>query len=94
VALIEAAERFDHRLPEVFGGHSREEGRGPVEYPTSCSPQAWAAGTIPLLARTMLGVEPDPETRSLLAAPVLPEGVEDLRLEGIPAFGESVSSGA
>jgi len=94
VALIEAAERFDHRLPEVFGGHSREEGRGPVEYPTSCSPQAWAAGTIPLLARTMLGVDPDPEPRSLLAAPVLPEGVEYLRLEGIPAFGESVSSGA
>jgi len=42
----------------------------------------------------MLGVDPDPEPRSLLAAPVLPEGVEDLRLEGIPAFGESVSSGA
>jgi len=94
VALVEAAERFDYRLPEVFGGHPREAGRRPVEYPTSCSPQAWAAGTIPLLVRTMLGVEPDPETRRLLAAPAVPKIAEDLRLGGIPAFGESVSLGA
>ncbi|MBA3425084.1 MAG: amylo-alpha-1,6-glucosidase [Rubrobacter sp.] len=88
-ALLDAAPHFDHRLPEVFGGHPREEGRGPVEYPTSCSPQAWAAGTIPLLVRAMLGIEPDPETRTLLSAPVVPEAAGDLRLEGVPAFGES-----
>ncbi len=89
VSLLEAAEHFDHRLPEVFNGHPREEGRGPVEYPTSCSPQAWAAGTIPLLVRAMLGIDPDPETRTLLSAPVVPEAAGDLRLEGVPAFGES-----
>ena len=92
VALLEAAQHFDYRLPEVFGGHSREEERGPVEYPTSCSPQAWAAGTIPLLVRTMLGIEPDPETRRLITAPALPGAAGDLCLEGVPAFGESVAS--
>jgi len=87
-ALLEAAPHFDHRLPEVFGGHRRERGKAPVEYPTSCSPQAWAAGTVPLLVRAMLGVEPDPESRSLRTDPALPGGVKDLRLDGVPAFGE------
>jgi hypothetical protein len=41
----------------------------------------------------MLGVEPDPEHRKLLADPVLPEGIEDLRLKGVPAFGERFSPG-
>ena len=64
-ALIEAAAHFDYRLPEVFGGHSREEGHGPVEQEISCSPQAWAAGSVPLLVRTMLGLEPDPRSHVL-----------------------------
>jgi glycogen debranching enzyme len=75
-------------LPEVFAGYSPDEVCEPVELPRSCSPQAWAAGTVPLLVRAMLGVEPDPENRKLLAEPVLPGGLEGLRLEDLPAFGE------
>ncbi len=60
-ALIQAAPRFDYRLPEVFAGYSRGEVGGPVELPKSCSPQAWAAGAVPLLLRAMLGVEPGAE---------------------------------
>jgi glycogen debranching enzyme len=47
--LLQAAAAFGHRLPEVFAGFDRTEARLPVEYPTVCQPQAWAAGT-PLLA--------------------------------------------
>jgi glycogen debranching enzyme len=90
-ALLEAAPHFDYRLPEVFAGYPREGEDEPVEYPTSCSPQAWAAGTVPLLVRMMLGVEPDPEERRLLADPVLPKGVEELHLDGVPAFGGRVT---
>ena len=57
-AILEAAPSFDHRLPEVFAGYPRSEVGEPVELPRSCSPQAWAAGTVLLLVRTMLGVEP------------------------------------
>jgi glycogen debranching enzyme len=57
-AILEAAPRFGYRLPEVFAGYSRREVHEPVELPRSCSPQAWAAGTVPLLVRAMLGVEP------------------------------------
>lgn len=57
-ALLDAAPHFDHRLPELFAGYSREETPAPVEYPTSCSPQAWAAAATPLLVRAVLGLEP------------------------------------
>jgi glycogen debranching enzyme len=63
-AILEAAPHFDHRLPEVFAGYARSEVREPVELPRSCSPQAWAAGTVPLLVRAMLGVEPESTRQS------------------------------
>jgi glycogen debranching enzyme len=87
-ALLDAAPHFEDRLPELFAGYSRREAREPVELPRSCSPQAWAAGTVVLLVRAMLGAEPDLEGRRLLTTPVLREGVKYLRLEGVPAFGE------
>ncbi|MFC8828972.1 glycogen debranching N-terminal domain-containing protein [Streptomyces sp. NPDC057137] len=43
--LLAAAAAHGHRLPEVIAGHTREDGQGPVPYPHSCSPQAWAATT-------------------------------------------------
>ena len=59
VALLEAATHFRYRLPEVFAGYPREHTKFPVEYPTACSPQAWAAGAPLLFIRTLLGLEPD-----------------------------------
>ncbi|HEY3240684.1 MAG TPA: glycogen debranching N-terminal domain-containing protein, partial [Acidimicrobiia bacterium] len=41
--LIAAAPFFDNRLPELFAGLDRGQFPFPVSYPTSCSPQAWAA---------------------------------------------------
>jgi glycogen debranching enzyme len=93
-ALLDAAPRFDYRLPEVFAGYARGEVHEPVELPRSCSPQAWAAGTVPLVVRAMLGVEPNLENRKLVADPILSEGVGGLRLEGVPAFGERHALGA
>jgi glycogen debranching enzyme len=46
--LLAAASYTGDRLPEVMTGLAREPGRGPVPYPHSCSPQAWAAAA-PLL---------------------------------------------
>ena len=59
VGLLEAAMGFNHyRLPEVFAGFPREEYGVPVHYPVACHPQAWAAGSIPYLLETMLGLRP------------------------------------
>ncbi|MDP8925539.1 MAG: amylo-alpha-1,6-glucosidase [Actinomycetota bacterium] len=87
-ALLDAASYFDYRLPEVFAGYDRSDTNFPVEYPTASSPQAWAAGTVPLLVRTTLGVRPDPARKELVTAPLLPQAFSDLRVVGVPAFGK------
>jgi glycogen debranching enzyme len=84
-ALRDAAPYFDHRLPEIFVGYSRENVREPVDLPRSCRPQAWAAGAVPLLIRTRFGVEP--ADGDLLADAVLPATIRSLRLECVLAFG-------
>ena len=42
--LLDAAESFDYRLPELFSGERNLGGRV-VPYPASCRPQAWAAAS-------------------------------------------------
>jgi glycogen debranching enzyme len=81
-AMLEAAEFFRHRLPEVFAGYPREDTLFPVEYPTACSPQAWASGAPLLFLTTILGLEPGDggfETK-----PRLPAGIERIELGGSP----------
>jgi glycogen debranching enzyme len=55
--LIQAAEAFEYRLPEVFAGFPRDETGAPVEYPTASRPQAWAAGAPLMALRTALGLD-------------------------------------
>ena len=81
-SILEAATYFRYRLPETFAGYARGLTDFPVEYPTACSPQAWAAGAPLLFIRVMLGLEPDGDR--LASAPVLPEGVSRLEVTGIP----------
>lgn len=51
--LLLAAEGFDYRLPELFGGHPADEVWPPVPYPASCRPQAWAATSFVPVARAL-----------------------------------------
>jgi glycogen debranching enzyme len=80
--ILDAAERFDGRLPEAFGGYERSVTRYPVQYPTACSPQAWSTGTPLLLLRTMLGLEPLDD--HLIVDPALPTAIGRLELLDIP----------
>ena len=80
--LIQAAEAFAYRLPEVFAGFSRDETGRPVEYPTASRPQAWAAGAPLMALRTALGL--DVVDRELRIDPHLTEGWGSVRLENIP----------
>jgi glycogen debranching enzyme len=84
--LLEAAAHFDWRLPEVLAGFPREDTRFPVLYPTSCSPQAWAAAAPVAAMVAVLGLAPDPVTGTLTAVDRVPADL-DLVLSGIPAFG-------
>jgi glycogen debranching enzyme len=80
--ILDAAEFFDGRLPEAFGGYPREQTKYPVQYPTACSPQAWSTGAPLLLLRTMLGLEPEGE--NLVIDPALPMHIGQLELLDIP----------
>ena len=59
----------------------------PVSYPTSCSPQAWAAASPLLFLRTLLRFEPDIRANKLHLAPAVPDWIGTLRLERIPIMG-------
>ena len=76
--ILDAAEFFDGRLPEAFGGYDRSVTRYPVQYPTACSPQAWSTGAPLLLLRTMLGLEPI--DGHLIVDPALPHGIGRIEL--------------
>jgi glycogen debranching enzyme len=81
-AMLEAAEIFGNHLPEAFAGYERGETKFPVEYPTACMPQAWAAGTPLLLLRAMLGLESD--GKRLLIEPAVPQSIGQITLLDIP----------
>jgi len=80
--MLEAATYFKGRLPEAFAGYPRELTDFPVEYPTACSPQAWASGAPLLLLRAMLGLEPAGD--HLLIDPAIPSMLGQLELLDIP----------
>jgi glycogen debranching enzyme len=53
-----------------------------VHYPVACHPQAWAAGAVPFMIESALGLRADAFNRRLdVSHPVLPEFVHELRLE-------------
>jgi glycogen debranching enzyme len=80
--ILEAAEVFDGRLPEAFGGYARGSTRYPVQYPTACSPQAWSTGAPLLLLRAGLGLEPNGD--NLIVDPALPTWIGNLELLDLP----------
>jgi glycogen debranching enzyme len=89
--LFEAAIDFPgHRLPELFAGFSRTEFETPVPYPVACHPQAWAAGAIPYLLATMLGLEPHGFSGQLVVRrPRLPSWLPSVDLRGLRVGGKA-----
>jgi glycogen debranching enzyme len=82
-AIIDASEHFGYRLPELFCGFDRAEFSVPVPYPTSCSPQAWAAAAPLLLLHTVLRFAPEVSSGQLWCAPEVPDRYLPLRVSGL-----------
>jgi glycogen debranching enzyme len=80
--LLEASEAWNGRLPELFCGLDRADVETPIPFPTSCSPQAWAAATPFLLMRIMLGLEPSIE-HGFTVNPIPGAIEDDLLLAGV-----------
>jgi glycogen debranching enzyme len=89
-ALIEAGRRFPNaQLPELWCGFQRDLrfSSRPADYLVSCIPQAWSAGMVYLLFRTLLCMEPDLAKQRLLLDPALPPWLEHVDVRDLHIFG-------
>ncbi len=91
-ATYDCCRSFDYyRLPELFCGLPRTPHGAPVRYPVAAQPQAWAAGTIPLLLQAILGLAPNASRNELrLVNPRLPNWLNEVELHGLRVGKRSV----
>lgn len=85
VALIEVLELSeDFRLPELFCGFRKRANAPPVPYEVACKPQAWAAGSVFLMIRAMLGISMDvDQSYVVLNSPLLTPKISRLEVRGL-----------
>jgi glycogen debranching enzyme len=89
--LLDAATHFGGRLPELFCGFDRAEYPSPVPYPTSCSPQAWAAATPIQVMRMLLRLEPRMPRGKVWFDPAWPTRYGPLKILELPLGGRRVA---
>lgn len=74
--VLEAGMRMPGlRLPELYCGFARDRRYHslPAQYPVSCNPQAWAAGSVFLFLQTILGLRADAWAGKLVLRPLMPK---------------------
>src|SRR5690606_4606761 len=79
---------------ELYAGFPRHDASAraaPVAYPVSCSPQAWAAAALPLLVRTMLGLDIDHQREVATVTPALPDWLQEVTLRDLTVRGQPAS---
>ncbi|WP_427157134.1 glycogen debranching N-terminal domain-containing protein [Aliinostoc sp. HNIBRCY26] len=90
--IFAAASYFQSgRMPELFAGIERQDNNFPVPYPDANIPQAWAAGSILFLIRSILGLEANAPQHKLKVQPHLPEYLSDLELKNLAVGDVKVS---
>ena len=84
-ALFQAASMFDYdRLPEVFGGHARDQLHPfPCLYEKANSPQAWSASVPFVVLQALLGICPYAPLNVLFIDPWLPDWLPELSVEDL-----------
>lgn len=85
LSMLEVAQfEPDFRLPELFCGFERDGSTRPIDYPVSCSPQAWAAGASLQLLKSCLNLQPEACNGILrIVEPDLPEWLGRVTLRGL-----------
>ena len=80
--FMAARHQPDQRLPELFCGFSNPETQGPIRYPVSCVPQAWAAGTMFQIVTACLGIEVEPNKLRIIE-PAVPAWLGSVEVIGL-----------
>lgn len=79
-----AQHQRDFRLPELVCGFDRTNWGSPIDYPVSCSPQAWAAGSIFQMLSACVNFLPDAHRKILrIEEPCLPEWLEKVTFHNL-----------
>jgi len=69
----------------------RREFDEPVLYPVSCSPQAWASGSMFLMLTALLGIRPSAPSKEVhIVNPMLPEWLDLLQIRNLRIGGSRV----
>jgi len=91
-ALISASDYFEYRRwPEVYCGVTKEPAGVLARQPDACRPQAWSAGAAFMIVQTWLGIAPRGFQRHVDITPVLPSGLNELRVGGMSVCGSPLS---
>ncbi|MFJ9809351.1 glycogen debranching N-terminal domain-containing protein [Streptomyces sp. NPDC101158] len=86
--VLDAAEAFDHRLPEMYAGERRTTGALPVPHPAACRPAAVGAAAVVQLLTAVLGIRPDVPGRTVALHPLRSAPLGEVRLSGLRVAGE------
>jgi glycogen debranching enzyme len=76
----------DFRLPELFCGFRKRGDEPPIPYQVACKPQAWAAGSIFLMLKSLLGLSlPLGQSHLTLRSPLLTSKISSIEVRGLKA---------
>ncbi|MFK0293963.1 glycogen debranching N-terminal domain-containing protein [Streptomyces sp. NPDC090442] len=81
--LLDAAESFGHRLPEMFAGEQRTANAVPVPHPAACRPAAVAAAGAVHILVALAGLRPDVPARTVAVRPLGNAPLGAMQLTGL-----------
>lgn len=82
MGVLESSQDF--RLPELFCGFRRRGDEPPVPYEVACKPQAWAAGSVFLMLKSMIGLSMEmDQSHVVFHSPILTSKVGMMEIQGL-----------
>ncbi|MET9634902.1 glycogen debranching N-terminal domain-containing protein [Streptomyces virginiae] len=86
--LMDAAEAFGYRLPEMFAAEQRTTGSVPIPHPAACRPAAVAAAAGVHVLTALAGIRPDAPSGTVALVPLPGAPLGAIRLAGLRVSGE------
>ncbi|MEE1751650.1 glycogen debranching N-terminal domain-containing protein [Streptomyces sp. SP18CS02] len=86
--LLDAAEAFAYRLPEMYAGEQRVTGGVPAPHPAACRPAAVASAAAVRTLTALCGIRPDVPARTVALHPVRSAPLGAIGLSGLRVAGE------